>query len=52
MAIADSQEWKASFWDALIVRAAEAASCELLLSEDLANRASYASVRVENRFAG
>lgn len=52
MAIAGSQEWKVSFWDALIVRAAEAAGCQLLLSEDLANHASYASVRVENPFTG
>jgi predicted nucleic acid-binding protein len=40
-----------SFWDALILRAASDAGCERLLSEDLAEGAIHAGVRVENPFA-
>ena len=50
-AIAGSREWQVSIWDALILRAAEVAGCRRLLSEDLADGATYGSVTVENPFA-
>jgi predicted nucleic acid-binding protein len=50
-AISGSREWGISYWDALIVRAAEAADCRRVLSEDLAGGRSYGSVRIENPFA-
>jgi predicted nucleic acid-binding protein len=51
-AIAGSREWGISYWDALIVAAAEAGGCDRILTEDLADGATYGSVRVENPFAG
>lgn len=39
---------KISFWDALIVQAAESAGVEVLYSEDLADGQRYGSVRVVN----
>lgn len=50
-AISGSRAWGISYWDALIVRAAEASDCRRILSEDLANGAKYGSVSVENPFA-
>jgi len=50
-AITAGREWRLSLWDALIVRAAEVAGCRRLLSEDLADRAIYGDVQVENPFA-
>jgi predicted nucleic acid-binding protein len=50
-AIAGSREWQISIWDALIIRAAEVAGCQRLLSEDLSAGATYGSVVVENPFA-
>jgi predicted nucleic acid-binding protein len=50
-AVAGSREWQVSILDALILRAAEVAGCRRLLSEDLADRATYGSVVVENPFA-
>lgn len=49
-AIAGSREWQISIWDALILRAAEVAGCRRVLSEDLADGATYGSVVVENPF--
>jgi predicted nucleic acid-binding protein len=49
-AIAGSRKWLISIWDALILRAAEVAGCGLVLSEDLADGATYGSVAVENPF--
>lgn len=49
-AMAGSREWQVSIWDALILRAAEVAGCRRLLSEDLADGATYGSVTVENPF--
>jgi predicted nucleic acid-binding protein len=40
-----------SFWDALIVRAARAAGCAVVLSEDLQHGQSFEGVRIENPFA-
>jgi predicted nucleic acid-binding protein len=39
-----------SFWDALIVRAARAGGCGVLVSEDLQHARIYDGVRVENPF--
>jgi predicted nucleic acid-binding protein len=49
-AIAGSRAWQLSYWDALIVAAAQAAGCTRLLTEDLADGAVYGTVRVENPF--
>ena len=40
--------YKISFWDALVVNAAETAGAAVLYSEDLANGQRYGSVRVMN----
>jgi len=50
-AIAGSRDWQVSIWDALVLRAAAVAGCRRLLSEDLADGATYGSVVVENPFA-
>jgi predicted nucleic acid-binding protein len=50
-AIAGSREWRVSLWDALIIRAAEVAGCEVLLSEDLAAGTRYGAVTVSNPLA-
>jgi len=39
-----------SFWDAMIVRAAENAGCSVLLSEDLSDGEIISGVRVKNPF--
>jgi predicted nucleic acid-binding protein len=49
-AIAGSREWHVSFWDALIIRAAESAACSVVLSEDLAEDRAYGAVTVRNPF--
>jgi predicted nucleic acid-binding protein len=51
-AISGGRAWGISFWDALIIRAAEASDCARVLSEDFANGAQYGSVTVENPFVG
>ncbi len=40
-----------SFWDALVIRAAEHAGCDTLLSEHLQAGRRFGSVRVANPFA-
>jgi predicted nucleic acid-binding protein len=50
-AIAASRRWRLSYWDALIVAAAEAAGCRRVLTEDLTHGATYGSIVVENPFA-
>ncbi|MBI3786480.1 MAG: PIN domain-containing protein [Deltaproteobacteria bacterium] len=42
---------RVSFWDALILRAAQRGSCAVLYSEDLQNGATLGGVRIENPFA-
>lgn len=37
-----------SFWDALVLQAAQASGAEVLYSEDLSDGQTYASVRVIN----
>ena len=49
-AIADNARWRISYWDALIVAAASVAGCDVILSEDLTDGASYGSVTVTNPF--
>jgi predicted nucleic acid-binding protein len=41
-----------SFWDALIVQAANAAQAEILYSEDLSHGQQYGKVRVQNPLLG
>lgn len=50
-AIAGSRAWGISYWDALIVVAAASSGCARVLSEDLADGATYGRVRVDNPFA-
>lgn len=49
-AIAGSREWRVSFWDALIIRAAESAACSIVLSEDLTEGRTYGAVSVRDPF--
>jgi predicted nucleic acid-binding protein len=50
-AIVAGRDWHLSYWDALIIRAAEVSGCDLLLSEDFGGASGYGSVRIENPFA-
>lgn len=45
-----AKAWGISYWDALIVRAAEAGGCERILSEDLGHGRTYGHVTVEDPF--
>jgi predicted nucleic acid-binding protein len=49
-AIASSRQWHISFWDALIIRAAQSAGCNVVLSEDLAGDREYGPVSVRDPF--
>jgi predicted nucleic acid-binding protein len=42
--------YKISFWDALIIQAAETSGASILYSEDLASGQKYGSIRVVNPF--
>jgi predicted nucleic acid-binding protein len=42
--------YRLSWWDSLIVAAAQAQNCALLLSEDMQDRAMYGSVTIRNPF--
>jgi len=42
------KRYRISFWDALVLQAAEAAGAAILYSEDLSNRQKYGSVQVVN----
>jgi predicted nucleic acid-binding protein len=44
------QRYRLSWWDSLIVGAAQLQNCVLLLTEDLQDRAVYGSVTVRNPF--
>jgi predicted nucleic acid-binding protein len=46
------ERYKVSFWDALILQAAETAGVDVVLSEDLSAGQKYGSFRVVNPFAG
>ena len=45
------QRYQISFWDALILQAAETSGASILYSEDLAGGRTYGSVRVVNPFS-
>lgn len=47
-ALGIESRYKISFWDALIIQAAESSGAAILYSEDLADGQSYGSVRVVN----
>jgi predicted nucleic acid-binding protein len=44
------KRYQLSFWDAMIVQAAESAGCEILYSEDLSHGQEYEGVLVVNPF--
>jgi predicted nucleic acid-binding protein len=44
------EQYQLTFWDAMIVQAAESASCEVLYSEDFAHGREYEGVLVVNPF--
>jgi predicted nucleic acid-binding protein len=46
------ERYQISFWDALIVQAAESAGAEMLYTEDLSDGQTYGSVRVINPLLG
>ena len=50
-AIQIKTECQLSYWDSLIIAAAEAASCEIIWSEDLSDGQTYGSVTVKNPFS-
>ena len=50
-AITISAKAMLSYWDGLILSAARAAGCDVVLTEDLSHGATVAGVRVENPFA-
>jgi len=50
-ALAFEERYQVSFWDALILQAADIAGVDTLLSEDLAAGQRYGAFRVENPFA-
>jgi predicted nucleic acid-binding protein len=45
------RRYRLSWWDSLIVAAAQAQNCALLLTEDLQDRSLYGGVMVRNPFA-
>lgn len=48
--IRQSREGRLSYWDGLILAAARRASCEVVLTEDLAHGTVIGGVRIENPF--
>lgn len=42
--------WQVSFWDALIIVAAQKANCSVLYSEDLTDGQAFDSLKIENPF--
>lgn len=44
------EHYRISFWDALILAAAESAGAELLYTEDLNDGQQYGAIRIENPF--
>lgn len=46
------QRYKVSFWDALIIHAAQVAGVEVLYSEDLSDGQQYGDIRVVNPLLG
>lgn len=50
LAIATSETFRISFWDAAIIEAARVMKCDVVLSEDLSHGQDYNGVRVVNPF--
>lgn len=50
-ALADAAAGRASYWDALLLATAREAGCAVLLSEDLADGADFAGIRIHNPFS-
>ena len=46
------KRYRISFWDALVIQAAEASGAAVLYSEDLSEGQKYGAVRVVNPLAG
>ncbi len=46
------EKWQVSYWDGLILAAAERAECDIVYSEDLSAGQSYGSVTVRNPYQG
>ena len=44
--------YQISFWDALVIQAAQVAGTEILYSEDLSDGQRYGTVRVKNPLTG
>lgn len=49
-ALATKLRWAVNYWDAVIIEAARAAGCPVVLSEDLQAGMDFAGIRVENPF--
>ncbi len=49
-AFAVQRRYGLSWWDSMIVAAAEASDCSVILSEDLSDGSSYFGITVENPF--
>ncbi len=49
-AIATQQKYEISYWDSLIISAAERAGCVRILSEDLNHGQMYHGIKVQNPF--
>lgn len=49
-AIEMKKRWQLSYWDALILAAAERADCNVVYSEDLSDGQTYGQVRVTNPY--
>lgn len=52
LGLAIQERYRISFWDALIIAAAQTARAPILYSEDLNHGQDFAGVRVVNPFAG
>jgi predicted nucleic acid-binding protein len=50
LAMATSQKFKISYWDAAIIEAARVMKCDVVLSEDLSHKQDYDAVLVINPF--
>lgn len=51
-AVVTAQRHQLSLWDAMIVEAAAAADCDVVLTEDLTDGAVLRDITIENPFAG
>lgn len=50
-AVREGERWQLSHWDALMLAAARQATCDVVLTEDLADGADYGGIRISNPFA-